>query len=90
MRTGDDDADGMKQFFPLRPGFGLHFVDDGLESLGRDGSLYGFDFFRECCDDFRSLFCGQDFGVVRRGLGSSGVIFEDHRRALRQVFQLID
>src|SRR5205814_10220902 len=39
VRAGDHDANGMKQFFALRSGFGLDFVDDLLELLWRQFRL---------------------------------------------------
>ena len=36
VRTGDDDANGMKQFFTLCAGLGFYFIHQLLESFGRE------------------------------------------------------
>src|SRR6266700_537511 len=83
VRPGDHDADGMKQFFALRTGFGFDFVDDLLELLWRQFRLARGFIFKNLHGEAREDGIGvgqtEDFGVVRRGQSSFSVVLEDQR-----------
>src|SRR6266567_2314748 len=68
VRSGDHDADGMKQFFPLRTGFGLYFIYDFLELLRRQFRLARRFVFKNLHGEAREHSIGmrqtEDFGVV--------------------------
>ncbi len=81
VRARDHDADGMKQLFSLRPGFGFHFIHDLFETFRRELGGYGRFVFqnldREAVQDSFGMRPGQHLGIVGRGQGSLRSVIED-------------